>query len=71
MINIIVPRVRAGGWYLLLLGMALLAQESALAACTPQQVVRDDVLIVVNANSTDSATVGDYYCEQRDIDPAN
>ena len=29
------------------------------------------MLIVVNDNSMDSVQVGEYYCEQRGIDPAN
>ena len=35
------------------------------------EAARDDVLIVVNDNSIDSAQVGAYYAQQRDIDPAN
>ncbi len=49
----------------------LASGNSALAACAPNQVVRDDVLIVVNDNSVASPQIGDYYCEQRGIDPAN
>jgi hypothetical protein len=43
----------------------------AIAACAPAQILRDDVLVVVNDNSISSPQVGDYYCEQRGIDPAN
>ena len=32
---------------------------------------RDDVLVVVNDNSTDSPLIGDYYAQKRDIAPAN
>ncbi len=56
---------------MLLVSLALLLSGAARAACAPQQVVRDDVLIVVNDNSIDSPTVGDYYCEQRGIAPGN
>ncbi len=43
----------------------------AVAACAPAQILRDDVLVVVNDNSISSPQVGDYYCEQRGINPAN
>jgi uncharacterized protein (TIGR03790 family) len=33
--------------------------------------LRDDVLVVVNDNSINSAQLGAYYAQQRDIDPAN
>ena len=33
--------------------------------------LRDDVLVIVNDNSTDSPQVGAYYAQQRGIDPAN
>ena len=31
---------------------------------------RDDVLVIVNDNSTDSQAIGEYYIQQRDINPA-
>jgi len=37
----------------------------------PAQAWRDDVLVVVNDNSVDSAGLGAYYAGQRGIDPAN
>ena len=43
----------------------------AAAACAPAQILRDDLLVVVNDNSISSPQVGDYYCEQRGINPAN
>ena len=55
----------------LLASLLILFSATTRAACTVQPVMRDDVLIVVNGNATDSARVGDYYCEQRGIDPAN
>ena len=44
-----------------------------IAACnlTPEQILHNDVLVVVNDNSISSPQVGDYYCEQRGINPAN
>lgn len=41
----------------------------ALSA-TPAQI-RDDVLVVVNDNSIDSPQIGQYYADQRQIEPAN
>lgn len=41
------------------------------AACNPTQILRDDVLVVVNDNSKSSPEVGDYYCEKRGINPGN
>jgi hypothetical protein len=59
-------------WFgVLLASLFLLFSASTHAACTASSGMRDDVLIVVNANAADSAQVGDYYCEQRGIDPAN
>lgn len=60
-------------WWLgvLLASLFLLFSASTRAACTASSGMRDDVLIVVNANAADSAQVGDYYCEQRGINPAN
>jgi hypothetical protein len=55
--------------FLLFAGLVLGGQ--AVAACAPAQILRDDVLVVVNDNSISSPQVGDYYCEQRGIDPAN
>ncbi|MEN8762577.1 MAG: hypothetical protein ABF290_09090, partial [Thiogranum sp.] len=43
----------------------------ALTACSNVMALRDDVLVVVNDNSIDSPTLGAYYAQQRDIDPAN
>ena len=43
----------------------------AFSACSPEKILRDDVLIVVNDNSVGSAQIGEHYCEQRGIDPAN
>ncbi|MEZ5541727.1 MAG: hypothetical protein R3F42_06760 [Pseudomonadota bacterium] len=54
-----------------LLGLALLWSGVAQAACVPAQILRDDVLIVVNANAEQGTAVGDYYCTQRGIDPGN
>jgi len=51
--------------------LSLVFSSQAFSACSPEQILRDDVLIVVNDNSRDSAQVGDYYCERRGIDPAN
>lgn len=64
------PRVK---WLpgVLLVALFLLFSATTHAACTAQSGMRDDVLIVVNANSVDSPQVGDYYCQQRGIDPAN
>jgi hypothetical protein len=45
--------------------------QQAIATCSPVQILRDDVLVVVNDNSISSPQVGDYYCEQRGIDPDN
>ena len=42
-----------------------------VAACAPAQILRDDVLVVVNDNSISSPQVGDYYCNRRGIDPRN
>ena len=56
---------------LLLTSALLLLGSNTFAACAPQQILRDDVLIVVNDNSIASPQIGDYYCEQRGIDPAN
>ena len=56
---------------LLLTSALLLFGSNTFAACAPQQILRDDVLIVVNDNSIASPQIGDYYCEQRGIDPAN
>jgi len=47
----------------------LLCSGAAKAACTTQSDMRDDVLIVVNANSPASPDIGDYYCEQRGVNP--
>jgi len=57
--------------YLLIMLAYLAAGNSVLAACNPGQVVRDDVLIVVNDNSVVSPSIGDYYCSKRGIDPGN
>ena len=46
----------------------LLSCHLAAAHALPQ---RNDVLIVVNDNSIDSPLVGEYYAQQRGIDPAN
>ncbi len=35
------------------------------------QETRDDVLVIVNANSLDSPQIGAYYAQQRNINPAN
>ena len=51
--------------------VSLAFSGQALSACSPSQILRDDVLIVVNDNSKDSVQVGEYYCERRGIDPAN
>jgi len=61
------------GWLLrgVLAWLVLLVANPVLAACAPPQVLRDDVLVVENANSSWSTQIGDYYCEQRGIDPAN
>ena len=42
-----------------------------LAACAPDTILRNDVLIIVNDNSKASPQVGDYYCEQRGINPSH
>jgi hypothetical protein len=55
----------------LLLCQLLLFSTVAGAVCTAHIGMREDVLIVVNANSTSAGQIGDYYCEQRGIDPAN
>lgn len=51
--------------------LLLLCSGAAKAVCTTQPGMRDDVLIVVNANSPRSPEIGDYYCEQRGINPAH
>jgi hypothetical protein len=48
-----------------------LFSTGASATCTAHAGMRQDVLIIVNANSPSAAQIGDYYCEQRGIDPAN
>ena len=58
-----------GRWWMA--GLLCLLAGPTWAVCAPAQIVHDDVLIVVNVNSVDSPQVGDYYCEQRGIDPAN
>lgn len=40
-------------------------------ASLPAHAVRDDVLVIVNDNSVDSSQVGEYYAQQRGIDPNN
>ena len=47
------------------IGLLLLFQLSVVEAA------RDDVLVIVNDNSSDSPQVGAYYAQQRDINPAN
>lgn len=42
-----------------------------LSGLNPAHAARTDVLVVVNDNSIDSPQVGQYYAQQRDIDPAN
>lgn len=41
------------------------------AGVASAQTLRDDVLVLVNDNSRDSALVGEYYAQQRGIDPQN
>ena len=38
---------------------------------TNAYALRNDVLVIVNDNSIDSSQVGQYYAQQRDINPAN
>lgn len=38
---------------------------------TAAHASRDDVLVLVNDNSKDSPQIGEYYAEQRNINPAN
>ena len=54
---------------LVLISVAL--SFETLAACAPDAILRNDVLIIVNDNSIASPQVGDYYCEQRGINPAH
>ncbi len=52
----------------------LLTSTHAMAACDsalPAQGVRDDVLIIINDNATDSCEVGRYYAEQRGLGQNN
>lgn len=49
----------------------LLASLLLMVPSTPVFALRDDVLIIVNDNSIDSPSIGAYYAQQRDIDPAN
>ena len=42
-----------------------------LLTSLPAHALRDDVLVIVNDNSVDSPQVGDYYRQQRGINPAN
>jgi hypothetical protein len=54
-----------------LAALLLLCSSAGHAACVQQADMRDDVLIVVNANSVDSPQIGEYYCERRAVNPAN
>jgi len=44
---------------------------SCLGLQIAHAAARNDVLVVVNDNSVDSPRVGQYYAQQRDINPAN
>jgi uncharacterized protein (TIGR03790 family) len=51
-----------------LLAILLVASCAAAYAANGK---RDDVLVIVNDNSIDSVLIGEYYAQQRDIDPGN
>lgn len=53
------------------IAMGVMSGAAAAADCVVNNIQRNDVLIVVNDNSTDSPKLGCYYAQQRGIDPAN
>ncbi len=58
-------------WFFLLSTPLFPAFAYAVCNVAPSAIERDDVLVVVNDNSISSPQVGDYYCEQRKLNPAN
>ena len=58
---------RCALWRSIIAGVCLVMIDLPVYAAT----MRDDVLVVVNENSIDSAQLGAYYTQQRGIDPAN
>ncbi|UCF66814.1 MAG: TIGR03790 family protein [Acidobacteriota bacterium] len=51
--------------------LCLVLSWAAAAGVAVHAAGRDDVLIIVNDNAIDSLAVGQYFAEQRGIDPAN
>ena len=59
------------GTQLKMTAMRILVFCLFLFKLTAALAVRNDVLIIVNDNSIDSPQIGNYYAQQRDIDPTN